>query len=295
VTRSACGPTTGSLPGSTIDRVVDKARSGGAVTLTVTGIRDARTGATPEAAVAARAKDVWKVYGSGEAQVTALRGVSVELARGAFTAIMGPSGSGKSTLMHCLAGLDSVTRGEVFIGGTRVTGLSDSGLTRLRRDKVGFVFQQFNLLPTLTAEENILLPLSIAGRRANRDWYRQVIDTLGLSDRLGHRPSQLSGGQQQRVACARALMARPDVVFADEPTGNLDSRSGAEVLGFLRRSVRDFGQTVVMVTHDPNAASYANRVVFLADGGIVGELFDPTAEAVLDTMKRLDVTAAGVA
>jgi len=278
-----------------MDRVVDKARSGGAVTLTVTGIRDARTGATPEAAVAAQAQDVWKVYGSGEAQVTALRGVSVELARGAFTAIMGPSGSGKSTLMHCLAGLDSVTRGEVFIGGTRVTGLSDSGLTRLRRDKVGFVFQQFNLLPTLTAEENILLPLSIAGRRANRDWYRQVIDTLGLSDRLGHRPSQLSGGQQQRVACARALMSRPDVVFADEPTGNLDSRSGAEVLGFLRRSVRDFGQTVVMVTHDPNAASYANRVVFLADGGIVGELFDPTAEAVLDTMKRLDVTAAGVA
>jgi len=278
-----------------MDRVVDKARSGGAVTLTVTGIRDARTGATPEAAVAAQAQDVWKVYGSGEAQVTALRGVSVELARGAFTAIMGPSGSGKSTLMHCLAGLDSVTRGEVFIGGTRVTGLSDSGLTRLRRDKVGFVFQQFNLLPTLTAEENILLPLSIAGRRANRDWYRQVIDTLGLSDRLGHRPSQLSGGQQQRVACARALMSRPDVVFADEPTGNLDSRSGAEVLGFLRRSVRDFGQTVVMVTHDPNAASYANRVVFLADGGIVGELVDPTAEAVLDTMKRLDVTAAGVA
>ncbi len=265
------------------------------MTLTVTGIRDARTGATPEAAVAAQAQDVWKVYGSGEAQVTALRGVSVELARGAFTAIMGPSGSGKSTLMHCLAGLDSVTRGEVFIGGTRVTGLSDLGLTRLRRDKVGFVFQQFNLLPTLTAEENILLPLSIAGRRANRDWYRQVIDTLGLSDRLGHRPSQLSGGQQQRVACARALMSRPDVVFADEPTGNLDSRSGAEVLGFLRRSVRDFGQTVVMVTHDPNAASYANRVVFLADGGIVGELFDPTAEAVLDTMKRLDVTAAGVA
>jgi putative ABC transport system ATP-binding protein len=263
------------------------------VTLTVAGRRETST--TWQPAIAARAQEVWKVYGSGEAQVTALRGVSVELDRGAFTAIMGPSGSGKSTLMHCLAGLDPVTRGEVYIGDSRVTGLSDSGLTRLRRDQVGFVFQQFNLLPTLTAEENILLPLSIAGRRPNRDWYRQVVDTLGLADRLGHRPAQLSGGQQQRVACARALMSRPDVVFADEPTGNLDSRSGAEVLGFLRRSVRDFEQTVVMVTHDPNAASYADRVVFLADGAIVAELTDPTAEAVLDTMKRLDVTAGEVA
>jgi putative ABC transport system ATP-binding protein len=234
---------------------------------------------------------VWKVYGSGEAQVVALRGVSVELTRGAFTAIMGPSGSGKSTLMHCLAGLDAVSRGEVYIGDTRLTGLSDAGLTRLRRDKVGFVFQQFNLLPTLTAEENILLPLSIAGRRPNRNWYAQVVQTLGLADRLGHRPSQLSGGQQQRVACARALLSRPEVIFADEPTGNLDSRSGAEVLGFLRRSVRDFDQTVVMVTHDPNAASYADRVVFLADGEVVAELPAPTAEAVLDTMKRLDSTA----
>jgi len=259
------------------------------VTLTVT--RSPSTGTT----VAARARDVWKVYGSGEAQVTALRGVDVDLARGAFTAIMGPSGSGKSTLMHCLAGLDSVTRGEVYIGDTAVTGQSDAGLTRLRRDKVGFVFQQFNLLPTLTAEENILLPLAIAGRRANRDWYRQVIDTLGLADRLGHRPAQLSGGQQQRVACARALMSRPEVVFADEPTGNLDSRSGAEVLGFLRHSVRDFGQTVVMVTHDPNAASYADRVVFLADGAIVAELQRPSADAVLDTMKRLDTAGAAPA
>jgi putative ABC transport system ATP-binding protein len=245
--------------------------------------------------VAARAVDVWKVYGSGEAQVIALHGVSVELEKGHYTAIMGPSGSGKSTLMHCLAGLDSVTRGEVFIGDTRVTGLSDRELTQLRRDKVGFVFQQFNLLPTLTALENIVLPLSIAGRKPDRAWLDTVIDTIGLRDRLGHRPAQLSGGQQQRVACARALVSRPDVVFADEPTGNLDSHSGAEVLGFLRNSVRDFGQTIVMVTHDPNAASYADRVVFLGDGRVVDELHDPTAETVLDKLKRLDVTSAEVA
>ena len=208
----------------------------------------------------------------------------------AFTAIMGPSGSGKSTLMHCLAGLDEVTRGEVWVGDTRVTGLGDAGLTRLRRDQVGFIFQQFNLLPTLTAEENILLPLSIARRKPDRDWYARVIDTVGLADRLRHRPSQLSGGQQQRVACARALVSRPDVIFADEPTGNLDSRSGAEVLGFLRNSVRDFGQTIVMVTHDPNAASYADRVIFLADGRIVAELREPDPDAVLDRLKRLDPT-----
>jgi putative ABC transport system ATP-binding protein len=201
---------------------------------------------------------------------------------------MGPSGSGKSTLMHCLAGLDTVSQGEVEIGDTSLVGLSDARLTRLRREQVGFVFQQFNLLPTLTAEENILLPLAIAGRKPEREWYDTVIDTVGLRDRLDHKPSQLSGGQQQRVACARALVSRPEVVFADEPTGNLDSRSGAEVLGFLRRSARDFGQTVVMVTHDPNAASYADRVIFLADGQVVGELDAPTAEAVLDTMKRLD-------
>jgi putative ABC transport system ATP-binding protein len=240
---------------------------------------------------AARAVDVWKVYGSGDAQVIALHGVNVALERGHFTAIMGPSGSGKSTLMHCLAGLDTVTRGEVFIGGTRVTGLSDKGLTNLRRDKVGFIFQQFNLLPTLTAQENILLPLSIAGRKPDKAWFDRVIDTIGLRDRLGHRPTQLSGGQQQRVACARALVSRPEVIFADEPTGNLDSRSGAEVLGFLRNSVRDFGQTIVMVTHDPNAASYADRVVFLADGHIVDELREPTADAVLDRLKRLDQPA----
>ena len=242
---------------------------------------------------AARATDVWKVYGSGEAQVVALRGVTVELERGRYTAIMGPSGSGKSTLMHCLAGLDSVTRGHVHIGTTQVTGLGDAGLTKLRRDKVGFIFQQFNLLPTLTAEENILLPLNIAGRKPDKHWYDTVIDTVGLRDRLRHRPAQLSGGQQQRVACARALVAKPDVIFADEPTGNLDSRSGAEVLGFLRNSVRDFGQTIVMVTHDPNAASYADRVIFLADGAVVAELTAPTADTVLDTMKRLDVLTSG--
>jgi putative ABC transport system ATP-binding protein len=252
-----------------------------------------RPGTGLDAPFAARADDVWKVYGSGEAEVVALRGVSVALERGAFTAIMGPSGSGKSTLMHCLAGLDAVTRGEVHIGSTRVTGLKDKALTRLRRQQVGFVFQQFNLLSTLSAEENILLPLSIAGRKPDRAWYDTVIDTVNLRDRLRHRPSQLSGGQQQRVACARALVARPEVIFADEPTGNLDSRSGAEVLAFLRDSVRRFGQTIVMVTHDPNAASYADRVIFLADGAVVDELRNPTADSVLDTMKRLDTVEAG--
>jgi putative ABC transport system ATP-binding protein len=242
---------------------------------------------TPRTIAAARATGLWKVYGSGEAQVTALRGVDVELERGRFTAIMGPSGSGKSTLMHCLAGLDSVTRGEVFIGDARVTGLNDAGLTKLRREKVGFIFQQFNLLPTLTAEENILLPLAIAGRKPDKAWYRTVIETVGLTDRLSHKPSQLSGGQQQRVACARALVSRPEVVFADEPTGNLDSRSGGEVLNFLRDSVKAHGQTIVMVTHDANAAAYADRVVFLADGSLVDSLENPTAEAILDTIKRI--------
>jgi putative ABC transport system ATP-binding protein len=237
---------------------------------------------------AARAIGVTKAYGSGETRVLALDRVSVEFQASRFTAIMGPSGSGKSTLMHCLAGLDAVTDGDVYIGDTRVTGLRDKALTGLRRDKVGFVFQQFNLLPTLTARENILLPMSIAKRRPDPEWFDTVVDTVRLRDRLSHRPTQLSGGQQQRVACARALVARPEVVFADEPTGNLDSRSGAEVLGFLRDSVAGYGQTIVMVTHDPNAASYADRVVFLADGHIVDELFEPTADAVLDTMKRLD-------
>jgi putative ABC transport system ATP-binding protein len=236
--------------------------------------------------VAARAGQVWKVYGKDEARVVALRGVSADFVQGRFTAIMGPSGSGKSTLMHCLAGLDTVTRGTVRIGAVEVSGLGDRALTRLRRDRIGFVFQQFNLLPTLTAAENIRLPLDIAGRKPNPEWWDTVIDTVGLRDRLDHRPAQLSGGQQQRVACARALMGRPEVIFADEPTGNLDSHAGAEVLAFLRQSVREHGQTVVMVTHDPVAASYTDRVVFLSDGEIAGELHDPTPEKVLAAMRR---------
>jgi putative ABC transport system ATP-binding protein len=239
--------------------------------------------------LAARAVDVWKVYGTTEAtRVDALAGVTVDFLRGHFTAIMGPSGSGKSTLMHCLAGLDAVTRGEVWIGDTRVSDLDDRGLTRLRRERVGFIFQQFNLLPTLTAEENITLPLAIAGRQPDRRWMDRIVATLDIADRLGHRPSELSGGQQQKVACARALLPRPEVIFADEPTGNLDSRSGTEVLQFLQDSVRDFGQTVVLVTHDPNAASYSGRVIFLADGRIVDEMADPTADRVLQRMKPLD-------
>jgi putative ABC transport system ATP-binding protein len=240
---------------------------------------------------AASAVDVWKTYGDGETRVTALHGVNLDIHRHAYTAIMGPSGSGKSTLMHCLAGLDTVSRGTIRLGDVEVTGLGDKGLTMLRRDRVGFIFQQFNLLPTLTAEENILLPLSIAGRRPDKAWYDTVIDTVGLRDRLKHRPSQLSGGQQQRVACARALVGRPDIIFADEPTGNLDSRAGAEVLKFLRASVTEHGQTIVMVTHDPVAAAYADRVVFLADGHLVDELRDPTADAVLDRLKDLDKAA----
>ena len=249
------------------------------------------TQAAPTRQAAARAVALSKVYGSGEAEVAALRGVTTEFGTGRFTAIMGPSGSGKSTLMHCLAGLDAPSGGEVWLGETRIDRLGDRALTTLRRDRIGFVFQQFNLLPTLTAGENITLPLAIAGRRPDQTWLDQLVATVGLRDRLDHRPSQLSGGQQQRVACARALVSRPEVIFADEPTGNLDSRSGAEVLGFLRNSVRDYGQTIVMVTHDPNAASYADRVVFLGDGRIVDELADPTAETVLDKLKRLDVTA----
>jgi len=246
----------------------------------------ATTGAS--AAVAARTVDVWKVYGDSEAtRVDALASVTLEIPRGRFTAIMGPSGSGKSTLLHCLAGLDRVGGGQVWIGDTRIDTLGDRGLTRLRREQVGFVFQLFNLLPTLTAAENITLPLAIAGRRPDRAWLDLIVETLGLADRLGHRPAQLSGGEQQRVACARALVTRPQVVFADEPTGNLDSRAGAEVLGFLRRSVQELGQTVVMVTHDPTAAAHADRVVFLVDGRIAGELADPTAERVLERMKHL--------
>ncbi len=241
----------------------------------------------PEAA-AARAEHLTKVYGVGQTRVVALDDVSVSFAAAEFTAIMGPSGSGKSTLMHTLAGLDSVTEGQVWVGTTALAGLKDKALTALRREQVGFVFQQFNLLPTLTAGENITLPLDIAGRRPDPEWLAQVVAAVGLQDRLGHRPSELSGGQQQRVACARALASRPAVIFADEPTGNLDSRAGAEVLAFLQRSVRELGQTVVMVTHDPVAASYADRVVFLADGRLVGELRDPTAEKVLDRIKSLE-------
>jgi len=236
---------------------------------------------------AARASDVTKVYGHGPAAVTALDQVSLDIPAGSFTAVMGPSGSGKSTLMHCLAGLDTVTGGQIWIGDTDITRLRERQLTRLRRDRVGFVFQAYNLLPVLTAAANITLPLDIAGRDADPAWLATVIDTVGLAGRLAHRPAELSGGQQQRVAVARALASRPDLVFADEPTGNLDSRSGAEVLGLLRRSVREFGQTVVMVTHDPVAASYADRVVFLADGRIAGGLDRPSPESVLDAMKNL--------
>jgi putative ABC transport system ATP-binding protein len=227
-----------------------------------------------------------KTYGSGDTAVRALDGVTVAFAAGEFTAIMGPSGSGKSTLMHCLAGLDTPASGSVRIGGTEISGLGDRALTLLRRRRVGFIFQSFNLLQTLTAEQNIRLPLELAGRKPDPEWWDAVIASLGLADRLRHRPSQLSGGQQQRVACARALITRPDVVFADEPTGNLDSRSGAEVLGFLRASVRELGQTVVMVTHDPVAASYAGRVLFLADGRVSGEMSAPTPQSVLDYLKR---------
>lgn len=243
--------------------------------------------APPAATPAARVRNLTKTYGTGQALVTALDDVSLDLLSGEFTAVMGPSGSGKSTLMHCCAALDRADSGSVFIGEQDLTRLKDKALTTLRRDQIGFVFQSFNLVPTLTAEENIKLPMSIAGRRPDHGWYDSVIDTVGLRDRLSHKPSELSGGQQQRVAVARALASRPRIVFADEPTGNLDSRSGAEVLELLRRSVDDHGQTVVMVTHDPVAASYTDRVVFLADGRVVDELREPTRERVLEVMNRM--------
>jgi len=244
---------------------------------------------------AVRASGLRKVYGSGETAVHALggraggehSGVDVTFARGEFTAIMGPSGSGKSTLMHCLAGLDTATAGSVWLGDTELTSLRDDQLTTLRRQRVGFVFQSFNLLPVLDALENITLPMQLAGQRPDRAWLDAVIARLGLRERLAHRPHELSGGQQQRVAIARALLPRPDVVFADEPTGNLDSRAGAEVLGLLRSSVKETGQTVVMVTHDPSAAAYADRVVLLTDGALAGELIAPTAESVLDALRGL--------
>ena len=239
-------------------------------------------------AVAARATELSKIYGEGETKVTALDRVTVDFPQGEFTAIMGPSGSGKSTLMHCVAGLDSFSSGSVRLGETELGSLKDKQLTQLRRDKIGFIFQAFNLLPTLTALENITLPMDIAGRKPDADWLRGVIDMVGLSDRLKHRPTELSGGQQQRVAVARALAARPEIIFGDEPTGNLDSRSGAEVLTFLRRSVDELGQTIVMVTHDPVAAGYADRVLFLADGVVVDDMHAPTAESVLERISRLD-------
>jgi putative ABC transport system ATP-binding protein len=244
----------------------------------------------PERTAAARVEGLTKVYGAGDTRVVALDDVTLDLVAGEFTAIMGKSGSGKSTLMHCAAGLDSASAGHVYLGDVDLTALKERALTELRRDRIGFVFQAFNLVPTLTAEENILLPLAIAGRRPDAAWFDEVVDTVGLRDRLGHRPGELSGGQQQRVACARALLGQPDVVFADEPTGNLDSTSGAEVLGFLRAAVDTHDQTVVMVTHDPGAASWTDRVVFLADGHVVTELRGPTPERVLETMAALDRT-----
>jgi putative ABC transport system ATP-binding protein len=240
-----------------------------------------------EGAVAALVRNLTKTYGMGETRVVALDDVTVDFMAREFTAVMGPSGSGKSTLMHCLAALDNADSGSVMVGGQELTVLKDKALTRLRRDEIGFVFQSYNLVPTLTAKENILLPMAIAGRDPDRAWYDAVIATVNLADRLDHKPHELSGGQQQRVAVARALVSRPKVVFADEPTGNLDSTSGAEVLELLRRSVDDHDQTVVMVTHDPVAAAYTDRVLFLADGRVVDELRAPTREQVLDTMARL--------
>lgn len=237
---------------------------------------------------AARAIEAVKVYGEGTAAVRALDGISLDVERGRFTAIMGASGSGKSTLLHCLAGLDELTSGRVMIGDLDLATLDDNELTRLRRDRIGFVFQAFNLVPTLTAEENIVLPLAIAGRRADPDWLKAVIATLNLGDRLDHRPSQLSGGQQQRVAAARALITRPDLIFADEPSGNLDSRSGSQLLEFLRKAVDDFAQTIVLVTHDPSAAAQADRIVFLADGQVIDEMAAPSTDRVIDRLHHLE-------
>ena len=238
-----------------------------------------------QAGPAARAVDLHKTYGSGQAAVHALDGINVTIDRARFTAVMGPSGSGKSTLMHCMAGLDRPTSGQAFVGGQDVGRLDDAGLTRLRRDKIGFVFQSFNLVPTLTAAENITLPADLAGTRIDRDWLGYLVGQLGIADRLTHRPAELSGGQQQRVACARALINKPDLVFADEPTGNLDSNSSADVLNFLRTSVSELGQSIVMVTHDPHGAAFADRVVFLADGNVSGELTSPTADSVIERIR----------
>jgi putative ABC transport system ATP-binding protein len=244
------------------------------------------TVAAPGGTAAAGAIDARKTYGIGDAQVNALDGVTVSFETGRFSAIMGPSGSGKSTLLHCLAGLDTLTSGATFIGDTYLAALDDKALTELRRTKVGFIFQAFNLIPTLTADENIRLPMMLGGETGDAEWIDHVVTTVGLGDRLKHRPSELSGGQQQRVAVARALASRPQIIFADEPTGNLDSVTGTEILSFMRNAVREFGQTIVMVTHDPVAASYADRVVFVGDGKLAGELLNPTTDQVIDHLRR---------
>jgi putative ABC transport system ATP-binding protein len=246
----------------------------------------ARSETVADPTAAAHTIDAMKVYGAGPTEVRALDGVTVDFESQRFTAIMGPSGSGKSTLLHCIAGLDSLTSGQAFIGDVDLSSLNDRGLTLMRRNRLGFVFQAYNLVPTLTALENITLPLRLAGRKGDPAWIRTVVETMGLTDRLGHRPSELSGGQQQRVAVARALANRPSIIFGDEPTGNLDSRSSGEVLAFMRGAVDDMGQTIVIVTHDPRAASYADRIVFLADGKVVDEMTHPTAELILERMKR---------
>jgi putative ABC transport system ATP-binding protein len=258
-------------------------REGEQVSTAVRSMEEEQTSNT-----AAEAVEVTKVYGAGSTAVKALNGVTVSFPASTFTAIMGPSGSGKSTLLNCLAGLDDVTSGKIYVGTADVTELDEKDRTLLRRDKIGFIFQSYNLVPTLTAQENITLPAALARREPDDSWFNTVVGVLGLHDRLSHRPAELSGGQQQRVAAARALAGRPDIVFADEPTGNLDSRRGAELLDFMRRAVKEFSQTIVMVTHDPIAASYADRVVFLADGLIVDEMQDPTVERVLDSMKTLE-------
>ncbi len=236
---------------------------------------------------AARLENGVKTYGEGDAAVHALNGATAEFVRGRFTAIMGPSGSGKSTLLHCIAGLDSLTSGNAYIGDVELASLKDKDLTLLRRERIGFVFQAYNLVPSLTAQENILLPLTIGGEKPDEDWYNQILDIVDLRDRLDHLPSELSGGQQQRVAAARALVSKPEIIFADEPSGNLDSKAGAELLGFMRKAVTEFGQTIVMVTHDPNTAAYADRIIFLEDGKTVDEMMEPTADAVLDKLKSL--------
>jgi putative ABC transport system ATP-binding protein len=242
---------------------------------------------TSETTSAARSLDLTKTYGSGQAAVRALNNVSVAFERGRFTAVMGPSGSGKSTLLHCMAGLDRATSGQAFIGEQDIGQLDDNGITRLRRDRIGFIFQSFNLVPTLTAAENITLPLDLAGTKVDREWFDDIVGRLGIGDRLDHQPSQMSGGQQQRVACARALITRPELIFADEPTGNLDSNASAELLSFLKDSTVRTGQSVVMVTHDPRAAAYSDRVVLLADGAVAGEIEEPTADSVLERMRNL--------